>query len=232
MITRRTLTYCGAACLLRHGIAHSQPSSDSAVLSKTYGCHLPLRAAASYVGKAEGAKLILTGHEDLVSHSASIMFDYAFAQTLARLCQAFQVRPGFSYYREPSEDPQNAYATEQRIISESDGTVLFGLNMLGALLARSQNGPVSVIAVAAHEFGHIVALKRGFQSQLAPDATHPFRSEQFADYMSGYFSGIRRRNNPNFPASDFAMTFRDMAGTSQGTHGTREERGEAIARGT
>ena len=158
------------------------------------------------------------------------MLDYALAQTLAKLCAKFEVMPAFSYYKEPAVDDFNALATQELLLGRADGTVLYGLNMLAKQLG-SAYGDAAVVAVAAHEFGHIVAMKRGLNGQLAPDLLQPFRAEQFADFMAGVYAGFRKLEGADIIPAKFAMAVRSLAGDTRETHGTTEERGLAVAKG-
>jgi hypothetical protein len=187
--------------------------------------------AGAYLDRAMADADAKATLKNLIPHSASEMLDYAFAQALAEIGARFEVRPDFSYVYEIGDEGINAFATDHVLTQGRDGTVLFGLKMLGHLLGQPQHGDVAVMAVAAHEFGHIVAMKRGLNAQLEPDETQPFRAEQFADFMSGAFAGFRHRDEPNFPAVVFATTMRGLGGLSRQTHGTSEERGRAVLAG-
>lgn len=167
----------------------------------------------------------------LKANSASAALDYAFAQALGVLCRDFDVMPAFSYYDE-GEGGRNAKATPTRLIPERrDGTVLFGLKMLTHLLDTEDNPALAIVAVAAHEFGHIVAMKRGIQAQLVPDETSPFKGEQFADFMCGYFAGLRHIKHPDYPAIVFANAIRRMASPGDTSHGSASVRGRAVSTG-
>jgi hypothetical protein len=54
-----------------------------------------------------------------------------------------------------------------------------------------------------------------------------------ADFLSGYFAGLRKRERPDFPAATFALTqfgFGDYTDNIQ-HHGTPEERAAAVVAG-
>jgi len=158
------------------------------------------------------------------------MFDYALAQAMGDLCEKFHVKPGFCYYKESGED-FNALATDRVVTKLSGGTVLFGFNMLSYLFQNSDIPAAAVLAVIAHEFGHIVAITRGLNDQLAPDKTNPFRAEQFADFMSGFYAGQRLVEDEKFHAVVFATTMQKLGGDDRGSHGTHKERGSAVLEG-
>lgn len=198
---------------------------------RTFGCCVPHEVATGYLHAASGAQPLTRDMIDMRKHSASEAFDYAFAQTLGMLCEYFHVLPSFAYYQEAGGTLDcDAKATDVILFGRDDGTVLFGLNMLTKQMAGNY-GTYGVMAVAAHEFGHIVAKTRGLNEKLAPSMEAPFRAEQFADFMCGVFSAYRRRDNKNFEANYFAMTMRELGTLNRETHGTKQERGFAVAAG-
>jgi len=144
------------------------------------------------------------------------------------LSRTFEVLPGFAYYRDT--DGMNARATPAVMLDRTDGTVMFGLGLLEHLLARPSHGDAAVVAVCAHEFGHIIAYKLGLQQRLISNGS-PFRGEQFADFIAGYFAGLRKLERPDFPAVAFATTQRSFGGSVRGTHGTGVERAAAVEAG-
>lgn len=158
--------------------------------------------------------------------SGNAALDRALARSLANISRTFDVLPGFSYYDDSGN--ANALATSEVLLGNTDGTVLFGLAMLRDMLARPRHGDASIVAICAHEFGHILSYKNGMIHELNPPGNGPFRGEQFADYMAGYFAGTRKLVSPSYPAVAFAVTQRDFGG---GDHGTGDQRGNAVQRG-
>jgi predicted metalloprotease len=150
-------------------------------------------------------------------------------QSLAKLTSLLGVLPGFAYYND--SDGSNAKATPEKLLDRSDGTVIFGLQLLKECLARPANGDASIVAICAHEYGHIVSYKNGMIGQLDTQGSGDqgvFRAEQFADYIAGYYAGTRRRENRDFPAVAFATTQRSFGG---GDHGSGKQRGDAVQAG-
>ncbi len=196
---------------------------------RSTGCYVASDDAQSFFDLTNHAGKFQFGTEQIEPRSGNPQLDYALAQTLARLAKTFNVLPGFAYYRD-SNSP-NALATPRPLLQRTDGTVLFGLSMLKLLLQRQVHPDAAVVAVCAHEFGHIVGYKTGLIRKLVPDIRQPYRAEQHADYLAGYFSGLRRRENPNYPAVVFAQTQESFGGSTRGTHGTRAERAEAVVEG-
>jgi hypothetical protein len=227
LVVRRDVLLGGTVTVrwLRMGCpCHAQTTSGHAL-----GCYIPSEDAPTYFGRTHSAQAFARGDETLEPRSGDRYLDEALAQALATIGGAFDVLPGFSYYSGPDDD--NAYATPEPRLQRTDGTVLFGVRLLKELLALTESRDAAIVSVCAHEFGHVVAYKTGLQRKLVPDASKTYRGEQFADFMAGFFSGLRRRALADYPAVVFATTLRGLAGNTRGTHGTQAERGEAVAEG-
>jgi hypothetical protein len=171
--------------------------------------------------------------ETLIPRSNDRVFDRALAETLSMLVDAFNVLPGFSYYDD--SDAENACATPSKLVgNDRNGTVLFGLSFLAELRSLNESPEIAVACVCAHEFGHIVQFERNIHDRILEGEPTVKRVELHADYMAGYFAGLRKLQRPTFPADVFAATqykFGDNHFTSQQHHGTHEERGAAVVRG-
>jgi hypothetical protein len=210
-----TIFYGCGCCSQR---AHAQASNT--------GCWVPRSDVPSFFQKATHAEAFETGSETMEPRSGNPTLDRALAQALATISRTFEILPGFSYY-DDSGSP-NARATTEVLLNRTDGTVLFGLNFLKMLLSRPTRPDASIVAVCSHEFGHIVSYKHNLIRSLNPTQDNPFRGEQFADYMAGYYAGRRKLEHADFPAVAFATTQRDFGG---GDHGTGDQRGNAVQQG-
>ncbi len=166
--------------------------------------------------------------ETLVARSGVEHLEIALALTLQKLSTLFGVLPGFSYYRE--HDQPNAKATSTALVgNRPDGTVLLGTRLLGDLLALPAYGDAAIVAVCAHEFGHILSYSNGMIRQLAEGTNPPrFRAEQFADFMSGYYAGVLKRADKDYPAVIFAESTKRYGDAD---HGTGEQRAKAVVAG-
>jgi hypothetical protein len=196
------------------------------------GCLLSTGEARHLLASAEPAQLFVTGNEPIIRRSGNSDFDYALSQTLAMIAGTLNVLPGFAYYEDA--DGMNACATTERKLSRSDGTVLFGTRLLTSLLAGSEHPEVAVAMVCAHEFGHIVQYKRNLMRTIQGWDPTLRRVELHADFLAGYYAGIRKAQRPSFPAVVFATTaygFGDFAAENADTHGTPRERAAAIVQG-
>lgn len=206
---------CGTCCV-RDVVAQTEGT----------GCWIPKPQTNSFFQKAIRIQTFASGNERMEPRSGNPALDRALAKSLARISHLFSVLPGFTYYNDDGKP--NAKATPEMILDRTDGTVMFGLSLLQELLNHHSRPDASIIAVCAHEFGHIVSYKNGMIRDLCPSPTQPFRGEQFADYMAGYFAGTRKLEHPDFPAAAFAVTQKEFGG---GDHGTGAQRGNAVQQG-
>ncbi len=200
--------------------------------SDILGCTLSAPEAEVIFASASETRVFVTGNEPMIPRSGDRDFDLALAQTLALISDAFDVAPGFAYYDD--YDGRNAYASPRARLNGADGTVLFGQGLLARLRSGQDSPEVSVAAVCAHEFGHILQYKLGLIGQLNAGQPTVKRSELQADYFAGYFAGLRKRRRPAFPAAVFAQTqfnFGDNMIDNPGHHGTPDERAAAIVKG-
>ncbi|MCC6891063.1 MAG: metalloprotease [Hyphomicrobiales bacterium] len=174
----------------------------------------------------------LTGNETMIARSGNRDFDYALAQTLSRLTDTFGVLPGFAYFDDVSGE--NAYATNARRLAQSDGAVLVGKRLFMRLMGLNEHPDVALTAICAHEFAHILQFKTGISRRLRAGQPTVKRLELHADYLAGYYAGIRKLQRPQYPAAVFAATqhaFGDNRSDNPDHHGTHDERAAAVVRG-
>ena len=194
--------------------------------------HSQSEHASPFLETSYGEQLFATGTESVIGSSGDRDFDFALAQTLARVSDLFDVLPGFGFYDD--YDGKNAYATRAVRAGRAQGTVLFGQRLLKDLLSEHESPDAAVAAVCAHEFGHILQFKRNLDRLVGADQPTVKRVELQADYFAGFFAGTRKLQKPDFPAAVFAVTQFNMGDTRidhEGHHGTPEERGAAITAG-
>jgi hypothetical protein len=157
-------------------------------------------------------------------------FDRALSVTLLKIGEAFSVLPGFAF----SERVQlNAFASKDRSLGRDDGSVVFGNPLFREIMGRREHPEVGIVAVCAHEFGHIVQYKHGVDKILIVNRRVK-RLELHADFMAGYFAGRRKLEMPDFPAAIFATTQYSFGDSNYGDpdhHGTSAERGQAVVAG-
>jgi hypothetical protein len=158
-------------------------------------------------------------------------FDRALAETLAFLSDRFFVLPGFAFFSEPGSP--NAFASPTPRMGRSDGHVLFGRQLFRKIMSRPEHPEIGIVSVCAHEFGHIAQHKYGVYNRLVTPDRRTKGLELHADFLSGYFAGIKRLLNPNYPAATFALTQFGFGDYSDDInhHGTPDERGAAVVAG-
>ncbi|WP_133493669.1 metalloprotease [Stakelama pacifica] len=190
--------------------------------------------AAPLLSAAQDVISYASGNEPIVLKSGNAVFDRSLAKSLARMTALFGVLPGFAYFDEPMGEGSNAYATSAVRLDRDDGTVLFGTRMLKGLLGRPTAPDAAVLAVCAHEYGHIVQYRRGLSARLNAGQSTVKRQELHADYLAGYFAAVRKIENANFSSVTFATTMYDLGDTafhSRNHHGTHDERAAAVMAG-
>lgn len=163
--------------------------------------------------------------------SGDVRFDQALGTLLADLAGRFQVRPGFGWYDDGALP--NAVALEASHLSHSRGTVLVGREMLRRGL-RSVHGDMFLMGVCAHEFAHIVQFFSAYHARLSAGQATQKRVELHADFLSGYYIGLREVAYTPPALVALGRTWEalgDSAYTDPQHHGTPDERLRAIEAG-
>jgi hypothetical protein len=188
--------------------------------------------AASSANQIEGVR---TFRGTIIQTSGSEQFDMALGRAvLAPLAREFKVTPGFGYYNEnvvhgPGE--VNAMASNVLRVPQTEGTVVYGLNMLKANL-RHKGGDFAVMATCAHEFGHIKQYQTGAFQKIAAAGLPKYTQELQADFLAGYFVRVFYERVPETNLQEIG---RDHATsghpTNPGSHGTSAMRIRALEAG-
>lgn len=231
MVTRREVTLGGLMTIL-WGLQSCTCNAQSLRSRHTFGCILTPDEAEQFLATSTSQQLFVTGNEPIIASSGNRDFDYALAQTLSRLSDAFEVLPGFAYYDD--FDGKNAYATNVRRLSRADGAVLFGKRLFILTMSAREHPEVALSAVCAHEFAHILQFKQGLDRSLLAGQSTVKRVELHADFLAGYFAGTRKLQKPDYPAAVFAVTqysAGDNIVNHPNHHGRQEERAAAVVRG-
>jgi hypothetical protein len=228
MWTRREAVAGGLLTLLCGHCAHAETSRAP----HTFGCCLASEDVEAVYPNGTDTRVFFTGNEAMIPRSGDRDFDYALAQTLAKISDTFGVLPGFAYYDD--YDSRNAYATSRTRLNRADGTVLMGIYLQQQLRAGKDHPDVAVAAVCSHEFGHILQYRHNLVERVNAGQPTVKRSELQADYFAGYYAGLRKKERPTYPAAVVAVTQGDFGDTnfrSHTHHGTEEERASAVVRG-
>ena len=232
-ITRRTML-AGMAGAFMPPLMAASAAKPAARVRHSYGCCLINNEIDMYLEANEPLITYFSGNEPIIKRSGDPHLDFAIAQSLFRIGKVFGVVPGFGYFDD--YDGRNAYATEVVRLNSADGTVVFGLRLLQELIGRTDidSPEVGIAAVCAHEFGHIYQYRTRLFQALNEGQDTIKLVELHADFLAGYFAGIRKSERSDFPAALFAITQRrygDYNVGSRNHHGTPEERGNAVVAG-
>ncbi|MEM7744722.1 MAG: hypothetical protein AAF409_13530 [Pseudomonadota bacterium] len=181
------------------------------------------------------------------STSGNPHFDRALVEALYHVSKTFDVLPTFGFIK--GGNVANAFATttpfspeagDSPLPTREHGTVLFGDKMLDLMRQKGIDNPVAaVLAIIAHEFGHIVQYNYQFNGkhliQLLTDGQPTVKlAELHADFLTGYYVGTAKRRNPDTPAASVALAAHvigDYQTNAPSHHGTPAERGQAVYAG-
>jgi hypothetical protein len=185
MITRRRLLIGGLA-----SIAAYPECSRCQTLSE--GCLIAIDQAQALLGHEQ----VWVSYSSVETGSGDRDFDRALAETLVFLSDRFFVLPSFAFVNEPGSP--NAFAFPTWRMGRLDGSVLFGRKMFQKVMSRPEHPEIGIVAVCAHEFGHIAQSKYGVDNRLVGSSRRTKRLELHADFLSGYFAGVKSEVAPEF----------------------------------
>jgi len=226
VITRRkllagTCAICAGAGLAKAEAAYHGCSLAAADMSQRVEAPEAARSDALDQAPPTGAALYGSGDPT---------FDRALAVTLLKIGTEFSVLPGFAFSERVN---LNAFASTNTALGRADGSVVFGNPLYREIMGRREHPEVGIVAVCAHEFGHIAQYKHGLEKILIVNNLVK-RLELHADFMAGYFAGRRKLEMSDFPAAVFATTQYSFGDGNYGDpnhHGTPAERGDAVVAG-
>src|SRR5262245_20009182 len=198
------------------------------------GCMIPDDLAERFFASSSHQQTFEKGDEPMPGGSGDPEFDFALAQTLVKIGAVLDVLPGFAFY-DDGESPA-AKAVRKSPVAKAHGAVLFGLRLLRRTRVELEHPEVAVTAVCAHEFGHILQYRYDIHKTLIEGQAQPTvkRVELHADFVAGYFAGIRKLEKPDFPAAIFPVKLRSMGDNDFNDpqhHGTPDERAAAAVQG-
>ena len=205
------------------------PKVHSVRLSTVRGCLIESTHLKA-LGK-RGVSFFRPG-ERLIATTGDHALDRSLGRALVRLSGMFSERPGFGFVDD--SDAPNAYATDQTQVPGTWGTVCFGQTLFKDLMDRYQDQGLAVMAVAAHEFGHIAQFRSGVDTRLLQYQPTVKRVELHADFLSGYFLGVRKRQQPSisvWAAGHTLYRIGDYEFNNPNHHGTPDERVAAAETG-
>ncbi|MDP3838452.1 MAG: hypothetical protein Q8Q54_05975 [Methylococcales bacterium] len=140
--------------------------------------------------------------------------------------------PGFGFYDD--SDGKNAFATAETWIPNTKGTVAFGIELLSDELFSNEWGGLAVAGIMAHEFGHIFQYQSDFYSLLTQSQPTDRLLELHADYLAGYYLGLKRLRGGEIDIKGFLDSLYlkgDTHFNSPSHHGTPIERAKVMLEG-
>lgn len=218
MITRRAVLSgtIGICCCASSGFARS--------VSEISGCWL-LPGETSLLGLGDKDFGALPSSEDMTNTSGDKDLDRALGRALTRISGAFKVNPSFAFFKD--DNAPNAYASPDTNTAGTRGSVVFGRTLFQDQFRRYKDEGVSVLAIAAHEFGHICQFQQNLSSTLQGTERTVRRIELHADYLSGWYLGLLKKRNSSISLWSSGDTFHrigDSNFTNELHHGTPEQR--------
>lgn len=151
-------------------------------------------------------------------------------KAINRLSQTFRITPPFDFYNDAGAPNAKAYRPTS---SFPQGKVVFGLGLYERLMQQDASG-ASVLAVLAHEFGHIAFFLSSDEARVMSGRRTVKRSELHADFLAGYYLGLRKRDTPQVSlrkAGILIWSLGDDQYDDRNHHGTRDERNLAAEAG-
>lgn len=211
-IVLRAILYLSVACLCRPRLLVARTSR-----------HLP--PFCSLEGTALDSDLRIS------RSTGDPVLDSQLSADLFHISGIFGVKPGFGII-DDGQRP-NAFATAESFIDNTDGTVLFGRTLLFSELRGHISGAIAVTGIMAHEFGHIFQFISGLHGLLTKDNPTQKLAELHADYMAGYYLGLKRLSGPMdikvFLDSVYVKGDTDF--NNEGHHGAPSNRKDALLEG-
>lgn len=221
-INRRNLIIGTCACCLT-------PASSAVAekFSPTTGCVVRGQDAARALGSGilgsslgELPDLVKQRSRTTGSQKLNKQLDAA----LQRIARTFNVWPQVGFY-DDGKHP-NAIAIWFEEHGKRTYAVVFGKNYFTKLLTYDPSG-ITFLQTAAHEFAHVWMYQSGELDQLLKDQPTVKRAELHADFLAGYYLGLRKRDNPQASFRSAGMKRWESGDTyfeNQNHHGTPKQR--------
>jgi hypothetical protein len=188
------------------------------------------RAKAGYKVLCASAKTAESDDSQILHTSGDPNLDRILAAEMTAQSAFFNLRPAFVYYSGPD---QNAYATTEITVPDTQGTIRYNLGFLKSQLQSTKWGGAVVSGIIAHEFGHIYQFYSAYADALAKLHQTVKFIELHADFISGFYMGRKHAKTPLDLKAYFDEFYSlgDYQFESKDHHGTKEERYFAIKAG-
>ena len=151
-------------------------------------------------------------------------------KAIQRLATAFEVAPPFAFYDDPKHI--NAKAIVPTAL-HPEGGVIFERQLFAQLLQSDPSG-VAILGVLAHEYGHMAMYQRAELYHQLQNFPTVMRIELHADYLAGYYLGVRKREVPSvslFKAGAVTWNVGDSGFNDPAHHGGPVDRTRAAEAG-
>ena len=129
----------------------------------------------------------------MVRSSGNPDLDKSFDRALQRLAETFEVWPKVGFYDDG--DAPNAMAMRYAVGTTHEFAVVFGRNYFTKMMQYDPSG-ITLLQTAAHEFAHVWVYQEGIFETILGGQQTVTRVELHADFLAGYYLGVRKRDNP------------------------------------
>lgn len=129
----------------------------------------------------------------MVRSSGNPDLDKSFDRALQRLAETFDVWPKVGFYDDG--DAPNAMAMRYAVGSTHEFAVVFGRNYFAKMMQYDPSG-ITLLQTAAHEFAHVWVYQDGLFEKIRGGQKTVKRVELHADFLAGFYLGLRKRDNP------------------------------------
>ena len=225
---------CAACTLSPFSLAAAPLQEKVAKLSQIKGCFVDSNNASLVLG----ANMVTGEHSHLPSEVKTMMrstgdkeLDTLFDAALQRLAETFDVWPRVGFYDD--SDSPNAMAMRYSVGGVNEFAVVFGRNYFKKLMDYDPSG-ITLLQTAAHEFAHVRVYQEGLFEKIRGGQPTVKRIELHADFLAGYYLGIRKLDNPG-ESFLLAGWRREESGDTEFSnihhHGTPDERIDAAEAG-
>lgn len=234
----KSLCGCTAAIVLPPVPATAKPAAavqdKVARIGQIKGCFVDSNNADLLLG----ANLVTGKSSHLPAEVETMMrstgnpdLDRSFDRALQRLAETFDVWPRVGFYDDG--DQPNAMAMRYSVGGTTEFAVVFGRAYFQRLMNYDPSG-ITLLQTAAHEFAHVWVYRDGLFDKIRSGAKTVKRVELHADFLAGYYLGVRKRDNPDasfWAAGIGRWQSGDTEFRNMHHHGTPDERLAAAEKG-
>lgn len=168
----------------------------------------------------------------LLQTSGDVDLDRSINLELQHVANSLNVLPGFGFC-DDSNAP-NAFAVNETVIPNTQGTVVFGKQLLTEELSSNEWGGLAIAGIMAHEFAHIYQYQSPFYNWLTQGQATDKHLELHADYLAGYYLSLKRLRTGEIDIKAFLDSLYlkgDTHFNSPTHHGTPTERAQVMLAG-